>query len=80
MARTAIPWFRVGVEFLVIFAGITLSLLADDWRQERGERALEDIALREIAADLAADMSELEGLQRSSARHDSEANKPIAII
>ncbi len=28
---------RAGVEFIAIFAAITLSLIADDWRVERSE-------------------------------------------
>jgi hypothetical protein len=45
----------MGAEFLVIFLGVSLSLVADDWRQERDAHAAERVALEELRADLLAD-------------------------
>ena len=41
MPSKSIPWSRLGAEFVVIFVGVTLLLLADDWRQDRESRAAE---------------------------------------
>jgi hypothetical protein len=50
----------MGAEFLVIFLGVSLSLLADDWRQGRDTHAAERVALEELRADLLADSALLE--------------------
>jgi hypothetical protein len=55
MAAKSIPWSRLGAEFVVIFLGITLSLIADDWRSQRELRAAEQMALEGFRADLQAD-------------------------
>ena len=59
--------------FSVIFLGITLSLLADDWRQQLADREDEVRALEELLADLRADSADLEDLRRQMARHDRDA-------
>lgn len=45
-------------EFVAIFAGVTLSLLADDWRQSRDDARDEVAALELIHADLVRDTVE----------------------
>ncbi|MEJ2538586.1 MAG: hypothetical protein P8188_01165 [Gemmatimonadota bacterium] len=60
-------------EFGVIFLGITLSLLADDWRTARTERVEERTALSELLSDLADDQLELSTLRDGAARHDRDA-------
>ena len=50
-----LPWVRLVAEFGVIFLGVTVGLLADDWRQSREDRADERSALEEMLADLEAD-------------------------
>ncbi len=52
---TGFPWQRALAEFLVIFAGITLSLAADDWWQSRADHAREATALNEVLSDLSDD-------------------------
>ena len=52
---------RAAVEFLVIFAGVTLGLLADDWRQERQESLEAQRALLLLEDDLVRDSAELAG-------------------
>ena len=42
-------------EFIAIFAGVTLSLFADDWRQARNDGRDEVTALELIHADLVQD-------------------------
>lgn len=43
---------RLATESVVIFASVVLALLADDWRENRNERAEEVRALESIARDL----------------------------
>jgi hypothetical protein len=59
----SIPWLRIAAEFVVIFLGVTISLVADDWRIERQERADESLLLGEFAAELTADSIGLVGYQ-----------------
>lgn len=68
-----LPWLRLLAEFGVIFLGITLSLMADDWRQSRIDREAERHSLQEVLADLTADSANLDDLRRHMARHDRDA-------
>ena len=52
---TASRWARLAAEALVIFAGVGLALLADDWRETRGEREEAARSLELIERDLARD-------------------------
>lgn len=54
-------WRRPLAEFLAIFAGVSLSLLADDWRDHRADARAGVAALHLIAADLVRDSTEIEG-------------------
>lgn len=64
MNKRQIPWARVTAEFLAILAGVTLALLADDWRDYRNDRETEKAALVEILRDLEADSSALAAQRR----------------
>lgn len=68
-----LPWIRLVAEFLVIFVGITLSLIADDWRQSRRDLEAERRALSELLIDLEADAESLEQLQATMVMHDRAA-------
>jgi hypothetical protein len=68
-----VPWARIGAEFLAIFAGITLSLAADDWRQGRIERHMEREILQEMSADLQLDSAHLESVRERLAEFDRTA-------
>lgn len=68
-----LPWLRLFAEFGVIFLGITLSLMADDWRQSQVDRETERQSLQEVLADLKADSSNLEGLRDAMAVQDEDA-------
>lgn len=65
MSKPSIPWLRVLAEFVAIFAGVSLSLVADDWRQDREDRTRELQMLAEVAEDLAQDSVELASSLRS---------------
>ena len=51
--------------------GITLSLLADDWRQSRSDAETERRVLEELLSDLVEDAAVLTDLQRQTESHDS---------
>lgn len=51
-------WKRGLVEFVVIFAGVSLSLLADGWRDERREGRERTAVLERIEEDLREDLDE----------------------
>lgn len=62
---TSLPWRRVIVEFLVIVAGVSVGLFADDWRTSREDRRLERNFLVDLHSDLIQDSIEFEAvLQR----------------
>lgn len=59
---------RYGPELIVVFVGVWLSFLAEDWRQNRVDSATELASLRRIAADLGADLEDLRlNLRRAEA-------------
>lgn len=71
MKSREIPWKRAIAEFIVIFAGVTLSLLADDWRQWREDRARESAFLVALEEDLLADSLNLARLSNAAQRTDT---------
>ncbi len=64
--RAPSHWKRILAEFLAIFAGVVLGLLADDWREARQDRERESFALQEILADLKGDSAELASFDRQA--------------
>lgn len=72
-SKRGVPWSRIVAEFFAIFAGITLSLLADDWRQGREDSAEERALLVSLVDDLRADSAELAGILDWAQRHSSGA-------
>ncbi len=62
-AREGVSYRPVVLEFLAIFLGVTLSLMADDWRSSREDRDQEAAILSALAYDLVEEYSELERLQ-----------------
>jgi hypothetical protein len=59
---------RVFLEFVIVFAGVTLGLLADDWRQDRNARQAEIAVLRGFLEDLARDSAQLAQAQSVARR------------
>jgi len=61
-------------EMVVIFLGITLSLLAEDWREYSNARADEEQILYRMSIDLETDYADLVGnLERARSGHDAAA-------
>lgn len=54
-ARRRIHWARHAVEFFVIVAGIMVSFLLNEWRQEVKDRRTEQALLRDLLTDLRQD-------------------------
>jgi hypothetical protein len=54
-AARHIHWARHGIEFLVIVAGIMVSFLLNEWRQERQDRREEQRLLGDLLEDLRQD-------------------------
>ncbi|RLC56571.1 MAG: hypothetical protein DRI30_05645 [Chloroflexi bacterium] len=52
---------RYAVEFLVVFFGVWLSLLAQQWRQGREDRNAAQLALQGIVEDLQVDLEDMRG-------------------
>jgi len=65
-----VSWLRLSAEFAVIFLSITLSLLADDWRQSRNEAETERRALQELLSDLVGDSAALADVKEQTDSHD----------
>lgn len=72
-SKRNVPWTRIVAEFFAIFAGITLSLLADDWRQSREDSAEERALLVNLVDDLRADSAELVSILDWAHRHSRGA-------
>lgn len=51
-----IPWARLGFEFVIVFAAVLLSLLADDWRQQQRDRRAERSLMLGLVQDLDMDL------------------------
>jgi hypothetical protein len=64
---------RAFAELAVIFAGVTLGLLADDWRLARQELAEANDALALLERDLVVDSAELDAARGVLARHSEAA-------
>jgi len=64
---TDLTWKRGFVEFLAIFLGVSLSFLAEDWRQSLGEARQGIAVLRGIERDLSQEREAIQStLQRDS--------------
>jgi hypothetical protein len=67
------PWGlrlrRLIVEFLVLFLAVSLSFVAEDFRESLGERREERVVLESIRADLLGDLP----IVRSIGQYDSAA-------
>jgi len=50
---------RYGGELLIVFVGVWLSLLAEDWRQGRVDASIERSAMQRMAEDLNSDLADL---------------------
>jgi len=61
MSESPRIWRRGVAEFLAIFLGVTLSFVADDWREDLRDRQEAERVLAGIAADLEYDLVSLRG-------------------
>lgn len=49
---TGIPWLQIALETFFVITGVLLALGLDEWRQERRDRQLVELALRNIRAEM----------------------------
>ena len=73
MTLDRVTWKRPAAEFLAIFAGVTLSFAADDWRDRLADREAEQAGLELILDDLRADTVEILSAISFVSRHDEAA-------
>jgi len=73
MNRAGPSWLRIGAEFVIIVAGVSVSLAAERWRQGTEDRETERTLLSGLAADLESDAGELEALARFGRSWDRTA-------
>jgi hypothetical protein len=64
-----VRWKRGFAEFVVIFLGVSLSLLADEWRDDRREAAEREAVFDQLAEDLRDDLLEHRFVRSRAVRH-----------
>jgi hypothetical protein len=75
---SSLPVRRLAAELVVIVVGVLVALAVDDLRERRADHDLARHLLESVAADLRADVAELEGVLRD-ARSVQEASDRILI-
>ena len=60
-------WHGYALELLVVFAGVWLSLLAENWRENRSLREAERVSLIRLARDMEVDITDMKGNQARAA-------------
>lgn len=58
-SRSGSFWVYVG-EFILVFLGILIALQVENWNQERQERKLEQVLLKEMLSNLKADLEDID--------------------
>ena len=49
-------WFAVGLDFVIVVAGILIAFQITNWNEARGDRQREAQILRDISTDITADI------------------------
>ena len=70
---------RYAAEFVVIFLGVWLSLLAEQWRQGREDRESERLALEGLLQDLEVDVADMSGNLKRADRSVEAASQILAL-
>lgn len=68
-------WFAA--EFVVVVAGVLVALAVSSWAQERRDHGREEAYLRQLSADLAANV---EGLERAVGIHRERAEAAARVV
>jgi len=71
---------RAFVELLVIFAGITISLLIDDWRQQNADEELALNYLKALYSDVTEDLAKINNKGRDQQQKLSDNDKLLKAI
>jgi len=65
-------FLRYGAEFAIVFLGVWLGLLAEDYRERRQERQAERVSLGRLIADMDSDILDMTGnLERTLEGHSA---------
>lgn len=75
-----INWRLAAGEFVLIVVGILLALAIDSWAEERKELAQADVYLKDMAAELRADMQHLEKSRERLETIKSSATRLLLIL
>lgn len=75
---SSLPLYRLAAELVVIVVGVLIALAVDDLRERRADHVLARHLLESVAADLRADVAELESVLQD-ARSVQEASDRILI-
>jgi len=57
-------WFAVGIDFVIVVVGVFIGIQVANWNEAQGERLREAKYLERIAADLRADIVEIDEIDR----------------
>jgi hypothetical protein len=58
--RRTRSFFKIGLEVVLISAGVFLGLLGEEWRENAGHQALAEASLRRFRAEFRANKAEVE--------------------
>ena len=73
MNRAGPSWLRIGAEFLIIVAGVSVSLAAERWRQGNEDRETERALLSGLQTDLESEAQDLANLATRARTWDRTA-------
>ncbi len=60
--KMSIPWGKLGLELVVIVAGVLLGLMVNEWREGRNRQAIADNALASVASEMRDNHEQLVGM------------------
>ena len=70
-------WYKLGIEFVLIIAGILIALAIDNWNKQRETRQLEVQLLQQVRQDLVRDSAAVEAVR---ARRERAATAIESIV
>ena len=73
-------WYKLGVEFVLIIAGILIALAIDNWNKQRETRQLEVQLLQQVRQDLVRDSEAVETVRARRERAAAAINSVIDMM
>ena len=59
-------WTAVALDFVIVVVGVFIGIQVANWNEVRGDRARAELILEDIAADLKADLTEIDNTARAA--------------